>query len=51
MGNGVKKDAEQNGWPEPGNNKGGRICGIIATVLAVLGVLFLVLTLGLAANA
>jgi hypothetical protein len=44
MGNGVKKDALAAGWPEPGNNKGGRICGIIATViltLAVLGVVAL----------
>jgi hypothetical protein len=38
-GNGVKRDAQAAGWPEPGNNKGGRICGIIATVFLGFGVL------------
>lgn len=37
-GNGVRRDALAGGHPEPGNNKGGRICGIIATVLLALGV-------------
>lgn len=44
-GNGVRRDARTAGHPEPGNNKGGRICGIIATVVLVLGIaaFFLVL--------
>lgn len=33
MGNGVKRDSELAGFPEPGNNKAGRICGIIGTAL------------------
>ena len=44
-GNGVKKDAAAAGYPEPGNNKGGRICGIVATAflaLAVVGIVLIV---------
>lgn len=38
MGNGVKRDAEGAGYPEPGNSKAGRICGIVGTCLAVVGI-------------
>jgi hypothetical protein len=40
MGNGVKRDAVIAGWPEPGNNKTGRICGILGTVMLVLAIGF-----------
>ena len=43
MGNGVRRDATAAGWPEPSENRGGRICGIIATALIVLGVVAFVL--------
>lgn len=33
MGNGIKKEAEAAGFPEPGNSKAGRICGIISSCL------------------
>jgi hypothetical protein len=36
MGYSVKKEAEAAGWPEPGNNKAGRIVGIVGTVVFVL---------------
>jgi uncharacterized Tic20 family protein len=39
MGNGVRRDAVAAGWVEPSNNKTGRICGIIGTVLLVLMVI------------
>ena len=43
MGNSLKKEAEAAGFPEPGNAKAGRICGIIGTALLALGVLFYVI--------
>jgi hypothetical protein len=43
MGNGVRKEALAMSRPEPGNNKAGRICGIIGTVLIGLGVAFFLL--------
>lgn len=42
MGNKLKSEAQAAGFPEPGNAKAGRICGIIATALLVFSVLFLV---------
>ncbi len=39
MGNNLKKEAEMAGYPEPGQAKAGRICGIVATVILVLSVL------------
>jgi len=33
MGNGIKKEAAAAGFPEPGNSKAGRICGIISCCL------------------
>ncbi|HKY15517.1 MAG TPA: DUF4190 domain-containing protein [Microthrixaceae bacterium] len=45
MGNRLKAEAELAGYPEPGSAKAGRICGLIATILAVLWVGFLVLVL------
>lgn len=44
MGNGVRRDAVAAGWPEPSNNKTGRICGIIGTVVLLLGVLGFILS-------
>jgi hypothetical protein len=44
MGNGVRRDAVAAGWPEPGNNKTGRICGIVGTVVLLLGVLGFILS-------
>jgi uncharacterized membrane protein YjgN (DUF898 family) len=43
MGNGVKNEAFAMSRPEPGNNKAGRICGIIGTCLIGLVVLGFVL--------
>lgn len=45
MGANIKRDAKAAGWPEPGESRGGRICGIIATVflaLAIAGFVLLV---------
>lgn len=39
MGSSVRRDAKAAGWPEPSESRGGRICGIIATVFLVLGIL------------
>jgi hypothetical protein len=36
MGNNVNKEATASGWPEPSNNKVGRILGIIGTVIMIL---------------
>jgi hypothetical protein len=47
MGNGVRRDALAAGWPEPGNNKGGRICGIIGTVMLVLAIVLVILVAAL----
>ncbi len=41
MGYNVKKQAAEAGWPEPTNNKAGRIIGIIGTVIWVLGLAWL----------
>ena len=48
MGNGVKRDAEAAGFPEPGLSKAGRICGIVSCVLllVVIGGLILAFALG-----
>lgn len=43
MGNGVKRDSETAGFAEPGTNKAGRICGMIGSVLILLGILAFVL--------
>lgn len=43
MGNDVRNEALAAGWPEPGTNKAGRICGIVATVLLAIAGLFIVL--------
>lgn len=43
MGNKIKQEAAAMGRDEPGSCKGGRICGIIATALIVLGVVGFVL--------
>ncbi len=40
QGNGIKGEAESAGWPEPGNSKAGRICGIVSTCLLAVGVAF-----------
>lgn len=45
MGNGVRKEALAMSRPEPGNNKAGRICGIIGTCLIGIGVVFLFLAI------
>lgn len=50
MGNGVRRDATAAGWPEPSENRGGRICGIIATVVLVLGALAFALIIVAARN-
>ncbi len=44
MGEKVRKDARAIGRDEPGNNKGGRICGMIGTILLGLAI---VVTIGL----
>lgn len=49
MGRNVKSEAEAAGWPEPSNNRAGRICGIIATVLMLIGIAGFVLFIILAA--
>jgi hypothetical protein len=41
MGRNLKAEAEAAGYPEPGNAKAGRICGLIATVILGLGLLVL----------
>jgi hypothetical protein len=43
MGVKLKKEAEGAGYPEPGQSKAGRICGIIATVLMILYIVFVIL--------
>jgi len=43
MGNGVKNDSEAAGFAEPGTNKAGRICGMIGSVLILLGIVVFVL--------
>jgi hypothetical protein len=41
LGLGVKRDAVNGGWPEPGNNKVGRIiAGIVSAIALVLAILF-----------
>jgi hypothetical protein len=45
MGNNLKSEAEAAGFPEPGNGKAGRICGIIGTALMVVGIVLFVLFL------
>jgi hypothetical protein len=45
MGNGVRRDAVAAGWAEPSNNKTGRICGIIGTVVLALSVLGFILAI------
>ena len=47
MGNSLKKDAIAAGYPEPGNGKAGRVCGIVATALSALGILFYVVVFAL----
>ena len=42
MGNSLKKDAIAAGYPEPGNGKAGRVCGIVATALSAVGILLYV---------
>jgi hypothetical protein len=42
MGNNVKRDANAAGFEEPGNNKAGRICGIISTVILALNIVLIV---------
>lgn len=49
MGNNLKKEAAAAGYPEPGQAKAGRICGMIGTILMVIGVVFFVLIFVLAA--
>lgn len=48
-GNGVRRDALAAGYPEPGNNKGGRICGIVATVFLALAAAAIILIIVAAA--
>jgi len=43
MGNGLKAKAEAAGYPEPGNAKAGRICGMVASVLMIVGILLYVI--------
>ncbi len=52
MGNNLKKEAEAAGYPEPGQAKAGRICGIVATVILVLSVLLfaVVMLIGVSAG-
>jgi hypothetical protein len=52
MGSNLKKQAEAAGYPEPGQAKAGRICGIIATLLNLVGfgIVILVLIVGAAAS-
>ena len=45
LGNNLKREAESAGWPEPGNSKAGRICGIVATCLLAAGVAFYAIVL------
>jgi hypothetical protein len=45
MGSKLKKEAEAAGYPEPGQAKAGRICGIIATCLLIVIVLFYVVVI------
>ena len=40
MGNGLKSKSEAAGYPEPGNAKAGRICGMIGSGLMVVGIIF-----------
>jgi hypothetical protein len=40
MGSNLKKEAEAAGYPEPGQAKAGRICGIIASCFMIAGALF-----------
>jgi hypothetical protein len=39
MGRNLKAEAEAAGYPEPGNAKAGRICGLIASIILALGIL------------
>ena len=50
MGNGVKKEAEAAGYPEPGNNKAGRICGIIGTVFLALAIVGFIIAFAVGAT-
>jgi heme/copper-type cytochrome/quinol oxidase subunit 4 len=52
MGSNLKKEAEAAGYPEPGQAKAGRICGMIATLLnvAVLVIVVVALIIGAAAS-
>jgi hypothetical protein len=43
MGRNLKNEAEAAGYPEPGNCKAGRICGMVATGLLVVGLAFFLL--------
>ena len=49
MGRSLKAEAEANGWPEPGNGQAGRICGMISTILLLIGLTALVVVLVAAA--
>jgi nicotinamide riboside transporter PnuC len=46
LGNEVLRDSKAAGLPEPGANKAGRICGIVATTLLIIT--FLVMVAGIA---
>jgi hypothetical protein len=39
MGRNLKAESEAAGYPEPGNAKAGRICGLIATIILAIGIL------------
>jgi hypothetical protein len=45
MGSNLRKEALAAGYPEPGQAKAGRICGIIATALLVMLAAFFILAL------
>jgi uncharacterized membrane protein YjgN (DUF898 family) len=45
MGNNLKKEAAAAGYPEPGQCKAGRICGIISTVLLALAVVIIIIAI------
>ena len=50
MGHMVRRDAREAGWPEPSENRAGRICGIIATILLMLTVATIVVIIAIFAG-
>ena len=48
QGNSLRRDATAAGYPEPGNAKAGRICGMIGTIMSLLGILLYVVVFAVA---